>query len=105
MVTLYGYSFGRDDLDINKKFFLAHLPPLEKKHYESIVNWFLDNRKTNDSIKEIFDTARNYFHLEDDDKSPFKKITSANDYASQLNLQQMPIQINMKIVSSIKIFH
>ena len=73
--------FGRDDLDINKKFFLAHLPPLEKKHYESIVNWFLDNRKTNDSIKKIFDTARNYFHLEDDDKSPFKKITSENDYA------------------------
>ena len=71
--------FGRDDLDINKKFFLAHLPPLEKKHYESIVNWFLDNRKTNDGIKKIFDTARNYFHLEDDDNSPFKKITSSND--------------------------
>ena len=44
--------FGRDDLDINKKFFLAHLPPLEIKHYESIVNWFLDNRKTNDGIKK-----------------------------------------------------
>ena len=76
--------FGRDDLDINKKFFLAHLPPLEKKHYESIVNWFLDNRKTNDGIKKIFDTARNYFHLEDDDNSPFKKITSSNDMAGTI---------------------
>ena len=73
--------FGKDDLDLNKKFFLAHLPPLEKKHLDSIVNWFLDNRKTNQAIKTVFDTARNYFHLEDDEDSPFKKITSANDMA------------------------
>ena len=71
--------FGKDDLDLNKKFFLAHLPPLEKKHLDSIVNWFLDNRKTNQAIQVVFDTARNYFHLEDDKDSPFKKITSAND--------------------------
>ena len=83
MVTLYGYSFGRDDLDINKNFSCTP-SSFRKKHYESIVNWFLDNRKTNDSIKEIFDTARNYFHLEDDDKSPYKKITSANYYASSV---------------------
>ena len=76
--------FGKDDLDLNKKFFLAHLPPLEKKHLDSIVNWFLDNRKTNQAIKTVFDTARNYFHLEDDENSPFKKITSANDMAGTI---------------------
>mgnify|MGYP001176498440 FL=1 len=76
--------FGKDDLDLNKKFFLAHLPPLEKKHLDSIVNWFLDNRKTNQAIKTVFDTARNYFHLEDDKDSPFKKITSANDMAGTI---------------------
>ena len=79
--------FGRDDLDINKNFFLAHLPPLKKKHYESIVNWFLDNRKTNDSIKKVFDTARNYFHLEDDDKSPFNNITSVGDYEGSIEFK------------------
>jgi len=76
--------FGKDDLDLNKKFFLAHLPPLEKKHLDSIVNWFLDNRKTNQAIQVVFDTARNYFHLEDDKDSPFKKITSANDMAGTI---------------------
>ena len=76
--------FGKDDLDLNKKFFLAHLPPLEKKHLDSIVNWFLDNRKTNQAIKTVFDTARNYFHLEDDENSPFKKITSVNDMAGTI---------------------
>ena len=76
--------FGKEDLDLNKKFFLSHLPPLEKKHFDSIVNWFLDNRKTNQAIKAIFDTARNYFHLEDDEDSPFKKITSANDMAGTI---------------------
>ena len=76
--------FGKEDLDLNKKFFLSHLPPLEKKHLDSIVNWFLDNRKTNQAIKTIFDTARNYFHLEDDEDSPFKKITSANDMAGTI---------------------
>jgi len=76
--------FGKDDLDLNKKFFLAHLPPLEKKHLDSIVNWFLDNRKTNQAIQVVFDTARNYFHLEDDENSPFKKITSANDMAGTI---------------------
>ena len=77
--------FGKDDLDLNKKFFLAHLPPLEKKHLDSIVNWFLDNRKTNQAIQAVFDTARNYFHLEDDEDSPFKKITSANDMAGTID--------------------
>ena len=76
--------FGKEDLDLNKKFFLAHLPPLEKKHLDSIVNWFLDNRKTNQAIQVVFDTARNYFHLEDDKDSPFKKITSANDMAGTI---------------------
>lgn len=76
--------FGKDDLDLNKKFFLTHLPPLEKKHLDSIVNWFLDNRKTNQAIQVVFDTARNYFHLEDDKDSPFKKITSANDMAGTI---------------------
>ena len=76
--------FGKDDLDLNKKFFLSHLPPLEKKHFDSIVNWFLDNRKTNQAIQVVFDTARNYFHLEDDKDSPFKKITSANDMAGTI---------------------
>ena len=36
------------------------------------------------SNKKIFDTARNYFHLEDDDNSPFKKITSSNDMAGTI---------------------
>ena len=76
--------FGKEDLDLNKKFFLSHLPPLEKKHLDSIVNWFLDNRKTNQAIQAVFDTARNYFHLEDDKDSPFKKITSANNMAGTL---------------------
>ena len=76
--------FGKEDLDLNKKFFLSHLPPLEKKHFDSIVNWFLDNRKTNQAIQVVFDTARNYFHLEDDENSPFKKITSANDMAGTI---------------------
>ena len=76
--------FGKEDLDLNKKFFLSHLPPLEKKHLDSIVNWFLDNRKTNQAIQVVFDTARNYFHLEDDKDSPFKKITSANDMAGTI---------------------
>ena len=76
--------FGKEDLDLNKKFFLSHLPPLEKKHFDSIVNWFLDNRKANQAIQVVFDTARNYFHLEDDENSPFKKITSANDMAGTI---------------------
>ena len=76
--------FGKEDLDLNKKFFLSHLPPLEKKHLDSIINWFLDNRKTNQAIQAVFDTARNYFHLEDDKDSPFKKITSENDMAGTI---------------------
>jgi hypothetical protein len=76
--------FVKEDLNLNKKFFLSHLPPLEKKHFDSMVNWFLDNRKTNQAIQVVFDTARNYFHLEDDENSPFKKITSANDMAGTI---------------------
>ena len=83
-MPMFDGLFDKKDLDLNKNFFLAHFPPLENKHLDSIVNWFLDNRKTNQSIKNVFDTARNYFHLEDDDKSPFKKITSENDYAGSV---------------------
>ena len=79
-MPMFDGLFDKKDLDLNKNFFLAHFPPLENKHLESIVNWFLDNRKTNQSIKNVFDTARNYFHLEVDKNSPFKKITSENDW-------------------------
>ena len=79
-MPMFDGLFDKKDLDLNKNFFLAHFPPLENKHLDSIVNWFLDNRKTNQSIKNVFDTARNYFHLEVDKNSPFKKITSENDW-------------------------
>ena len=36
------------------------------------------------SIKTIFDTTRNYFLLEDDKDSPFKKITSTGDVVGTL---------------------
>ena len=77
--------FEKKDLNINRNFFLAHYPPLENKHIESIINWFKDNWKTNDSIKAIFDTARNYIHLEDDINSPFKKITEKNDMINAIS--------------------
>jgi len=83
-MPMFDGLFNKKDLDINKNFFLAHFPPLENKHLESIVNWFLDNRKTNPSIKDVFDTARNYFHLEVDKNSPFKKITSENDWEGSM---------------------
>ena len=77
--------FEKKDLNINRNFFLAHYPPLENKHIESIINWFKDNWKTNDSIKAIFDTARNYIHLEDDKNSPYKEITEKNDWENSIS--------------------
>ncbi len=83
-MPLFDNLFEKKDLNINKNFFLAHYPPLEKKHLDSIIYWFKDNWKTNDAIKAIFDTARNYIHLEDDKNSPFKKITEKNDWENTL---------------------
>jgi len=83
-MPLFDNLFDKKDLDINKNFFLAHYPPLEKKHIESIIYWFKDNWKTNDAIKAVFDTARNYIHLEDDKNSPFKKITEKNDFINAI---------------------
>ena len=83
-LPLFDNLFDKKDLNINKNFFLAHYPPLENKHIESIIYWFKDNYKTNDAIKTVFDTARNYIHLEDDKNSPFKKITEANDWIKSI---------------------
>ena len=83
-MPLFDNLFEKKDLNINKNFFLAHYPPLENKHIESIIYWFKDNWKTNDAIKYVFDSARNYIHLEDDKNSPFKKITQRNDFIKAL---------------------
>ena len=83
-MPLFDNLFKKKDLNINKNFFLAHYPPLENKHIESIIYWFKDNWKTNDSIKAIFDTARNYIHLEDDKNSPFREITQKNDWENAI---------------------
>ena len=83
-LPLFDNLFDKKDLNINKNFFLAHYPPLENKHIKSIIYWFKDNYKTNDAIKTVFDTARNYIHLEDDKNSPFKKITEANDWIKSI---------------------
>ena len=83
-MPLFDNLFEKKDLNINKNFFLAHYPPLEKKHLDSIIYWFKDNWITNDAIKAIFDTARNYIHLEDDKNSPFRKITQKNDWENAI---------------------
>ena len=80
----YDGLFDKKDLNINRNFFLAHYPPLEKKHIYSIIIWFKDNWKTNESIKAVFDTAREYIHLEDDENSPFKAITMKQDFIGSL---------------------
>ena len=82
--TGYDDLFNKKDLNINRNFFLAHYPPLKEKHIISIINWFLANWKTNEYVKTIFDTARNYIHLEDDKNSPFKKITMKQDFIGAL---------------------
>ena len=84
-MPLFDNLFEKKDLNINKNFFLAHYPPLKNKHIDSIIYWFKDNWKTNDSIKSIFDTARNYIHLEDDKNSPYKKITQKNDWENSIS--------------------
>ena len=84
-MPLFDNLFEKKDLNINKNFFLAHYPPLKNKHIDSIIYWFKDNWKTNDSIKSIFDTARNYIHLEDDKNSPYKKITQKNDSENSIS--------------------
>ena len=84
-MPLFDNLFEKKDLNINKNFFLAHYPPLKNKHIDSIIYWFKDNWKTNDSIKSIFDTARNYIHLEDDKNSPYKKITQKNDWENAIS--------------------
>ena len=83
-MTMFDDLFEKKDLDINRNFFLALYPPLTKKDIDSIIYWFLESWKTNESVKAIFDTARNYFHLEDDNNSPFKKITQKNDFIGSL---------------------
>ena len=83
-MPLFDNLFEKKDLNINKNFFLAHYPPLENKHLDSIIYWFKDNWITNDAIKAIFDTARNYIHLEDDKNSPFRKITQKNDWENAI---------------------
>tara|TARA_B110000196_G_C21002197_1_gene593510 strand:- start:42 stop:941 length:900 start_codon:yes stop_codon:yes gene_type:complete len=83
-MPLFDNLFDKKDLNINKNFFLALYPPLENKHIESIIYWFKDNWKTNDAIKHVFDSARNYIHLEDDKNSPFKKITQKNDWVRSI---------------------
>ena len=82
--TGYDDLFNKKDLNINRNFFLAHYPPLKEKHIISIINWFLANWKNNEYVKTIFDTARNYIHLEDDENSPFKKITMKQDFIGAL---------------------
>jgi hypothetical protein len=76
--------FDKKDLNINRNFFLAHYPPLEKKHIYSIIIWFKDNWKTNESIKAVFDTAREYIQLEDDENSPFRAKTVKQDFIGSL---------------------
>ena len=77
--------FYKNNLDLNKKFFLALYPPIKTNEIDSIILWFLENWKTNTMIKTIFDTTRNYFHLEVDENSPFKKINDNNDFIESAN--------------------
>ena len=83
-MTMFDNLFEKKDLNINKNFFLALYPPLKKQDIDSIIRWFLGNWKKNDSVKAVFDTARNYFHLEDDKNSPFRKITEKNDFQGSM---------------------
>ena len=80
--------FYKNKLELNKKFFLALYPPIKQNEIDSIIVWFLENWKTNPKIKTIFDTSRNYFHLEVDENSPFKKINDKNDFIESANFAQ-----------------
>ena len=65
--------FGKKDLDLNKNFFLALLPPLANQQLEYIVDWFIKNRKEQ-VVENIFYSAAHYLHLELDENSSFYKI-------------------------------
>ena len=73
--------FSSDD---NRVVFFWNNRNARRKQSGTIIYWFKDNWKTNDAIKCVFDSARNYIHLEDDKNSPFKKITQKNDFIKAL---------------------
>ena len=54
--------FGKKDLNLNKNFFLAMLPPLKNQQLEYIVDWFIKNRKEK-VVENVFYSAAHYFYL------------------------------------------
>ena len=82
-VSLFDNLFGKKDLNINKKFFLALSPPLKNQQLELIVDWFIEN-KENPTVESIFYSAAHYFHMELDENSSFNNIKSDNQLDKHL---------------------
>ena len=78
--------FGKKDLNLNKNFFLAMLPPLTKQQLEYIVDWFIKNRKEQ-VIENVFYSAAHYFHLELDENSSFYKIKEDGEMIDALSFK------------------
>jgi len=78
--------FGKKDLNLNKNFFLALLPPLTNQQLEFIVDWFIKNRKEQ-VVEKIFYSAAHYFHLELDENSSFYKIKEYGEMIDALSFK------------------
>ena len=78
--------FGKKDLDLNKNFFLAMLPPLSNQQLEYIVDWFIKNRKEQ-IVENVFYSAAHYFHLELDENSSFYKVKEDGEIIEALTFQ------------------
>ena len=78
--------FGKKDLDLNKNFFLAMLPPLTNQQLKYIVEWFIKNRKEK-VVENVFYSAAHYFYLELDESSSFYKVKEDGEIIDALSLQ------------------
>ena len=78
--------FGKKDLNLNKNFFLALLPPLTNQQLEYIIDWFIENRKEQ-VVENIFYSAAHYLHLELDENSSFYKIKEDGEMIDSLSFK------------------
>ena len=78
--------FGKKDLNLNKNFFLAMLPPLKNQQLEYIVDWFIKNRKEK-VVENVFYSSAHYFYLELDENSSFYKVKEEGEIIAALSFQ------------------
>lgn len=87
------------NVNLNKNFYIAHMPHLKKKHLLLIVKWFLVNFVKNNSIQKIFYGSAHYMALEHDPILRDKRLEKIITNVAMESVGETQDQMMKKILS------